>query len=122
MWVFCKEGFFSAVEHLGDKSKILLRARLKGDLERLFAKNGIDAEVEATPEADYAFRATISKSDWTKVMAATAADIDYCNFKDRVHERSCGIRNDAYMNIWCDIREAQEKARRTNAYPLKDKK
>ena len=36
MWVFTNKGFFSIVEDRNDSTKLLVRSRIKGDLERVF--------------------------------------------------------------------------------------
>ena len=37
MWVFNRDGFFSAVEHRDDNSKVMVRARAKEDIENLYS-------------------------------------------------------------------------------------
>ena len=64
MWLFCKSGFFSAVRHWDDPGTIHLRARFRGDLERLCAAHGLDARAIAeTPEGDYRFRMDLPRAD-----------------------------------------------------------
>ena len=38
MWIFCGFGYFSVIEHRKDKDLLLVRSRVKGDLEQLKAK------------------------------------------------------------------------------------
>ena len=106
MWIFCKAGFFSAVRHRDDPRLVLLRARFKGDLERLLKMHGIEAAVEFTPGGDYAYRASLSQAAWESVVQAEAHDIDYTNFKDAVHDGTS--RDPAYMRVWAAMRAAQE--------------
>lgn len=105
MWLFCKSGYFSAVRHTDKPDTIHLRARFGGDLERLFAKHGVGAEVAHTPRNDYAWRADVPVADWTRIVAEEAADIDYANFKNAVHDGTA--RDDAYMDVWGAMRSAQ---------------
>lgn len=107
MWLFCKHGFFSAVRHVDKPDTIHLRARFRGDLERLFAAHGVAAPVSETPANDYRFRADLPKADWSRIVAAEADAIDYANFKNAVHDGT--IRDRAYMNVWCDMRDGQEQ-------------
>jgi len=107
MWLFCKSGFFSAVQHAQKPGVIHLRARFKGDLERLFAAHGVKARITETPMRDYRYRADLKKADWTRIVAAEADAIDYTNFKNAVHDGT--IRDRAYMNVWCDMRDGQEQ-------------
>ena len=109
MWLFCKSGFFSAVRHNAKPGVIHLRARFKGDLERLLAAHGVRAKITETPLRDYRFRADIKKADWTRIVAAEADAIDYCNFKNAVHDGTG--RDRAYLDVWCAMRNAQEETR-----------
>jgi hypothetical protein len=38
MWIFCESGFYSIVQHEDDPNTLIVRARIKGDLERLFPR------------------------------------------------------------------------------------
>ena len=98
MWLFCKSGYFSAVKHNAKPNTILLRARIKGDLERLAETHRIDMRIEHTPEADYAFRAELSAAEWTRAVMEESDAIDYGNFKNAVHDGTA--RDDAYLDVW----------------------
>ena len=61
MWIFCKYGFFSAVQHKDKTDKLLIRARFEGDLERLAGglpedERKLCSSITETPHADYRFR------------------------------------------------------------------
>ena len=110
MWLFCKSGFFSAVAHLDKPGTILLRARFRGDLERLCAAHDLDtATIAETPEADYRFRMELPKADWARVAAEEAAAIDYPNFTAATHDGTA--RDAAYLGAWCALRAGQGRAR-----------
>jgi len=104
MWLFCKSGFFSAVLDFGNPGRVLVRARVKGDLERLLADmpSRAKAEVLHTPDADYPFRMFVSKADWEVAVLAEAEDMDYTNFKAAAHDGTA--RDAAYMSVWADMR------------------
>jgi hypothetical protein len=105
MWVYCKSGFFSAVNHATKKNMVHVRARFEGDLERLCEAHAIKAKVDYTPENDYAWRMNFTKTDWARIMEEESMDIDYTNFKNAVHD---GTERDwAYMNVWSVMRGAQ---------------
>ena len=119
MWIFCKQGFFSVVEHRNMHDCVLIRACFKGDLERLLEScvcisRGKDHGVliEHTPEADYPWRMAWPKSGWVAMMQKIAADVDYDNFKNRVHEGHGSPRDRAYMGCWMELRRGQEEAER----------
>ena len=112
MWVFCKYGFFSAVQHKDKPGTLLVRARFKGDLERLVESMTEDehklcSSVVETPIADYLFRMEIPKDVFAKVMERITSEIDYENFKDSVHEGNGSQRDYAYMRCWADLRLSQ---------------
>lgn len=106
MWLFTKSGFFSAVQHRQSADVILLRARFKGDLEKLFETYWIESKVEKTPCADYPFRACIQRKTWERIVAAEASKIDYDNFKAAAHDGT--PRDDALMRCWSAMRAAQD--------------
>lgn len=56
MWLYCKSGFFSAVRHTDNENTIHVRARFKGDLERLCKVHGVTPKVATTPRNDYKCR------------------------------------------------------------------
>lgn len=106
MWLFCKHGFFSAIEHFDHKDVIHVRARFKGDLERLCAAFQIEPKVSRTPENDYPYRMDFTREQWTKIVATVANEIDYHNFKKSVHDGS--KRDRAYMDVWAALRCVQD--------------
>lgn len=110
MWLFCRQGFFSAVEHRDDKDMILLRARFGGDLEKLLSSCGganYMPTIEHTPEADYAYRVAVPRTLWREIVAQVAEEIDSDNFKNSVHEGHGSARDEAYMECWWALRKAQ---------------
>lgn len=108
MWVFCRRGFFSAVEHRERKENVLIRGRFPGDLEKLAAEFGLPPKsVRFTPRADYAWRLELPKKQWAEFLAKEAQAIDYDNFKDSVHGET-RERDLAYMGCWSALRKAQQ--------------
>ncbi len=109
MWLYCKSGFFSAVKHAEKESTIHVRARFKGDLQRLCKAHGIKSKVKTTPQNDYAYRMDFTHEDWARIVREEAEAIDYGNFKNAVHDGT--ERDRAYMDTWCAMRDAQEGRR-----------
>jgi len=94
MWIFLNDSFLSIVEHREDATKLLVRARKRGDIERVFPA----ATVSHTPvRADYAYRAVIDRTAVAVAISERVLNIDYPNFKDSVPEDD---RHDAYMDVW----------------------
>ncbi len=113
MWIFTKNGFFSAVEHFDDSNLIHVRARFRGDLERLCAERGVAPNVVETPSNDYPFRMDFERSVWREIVADEAGAVDYSNFKSAVRDGT--PRDRAYMNVWAALRNgslADEENRR----------
>ncbi len=104
MWIFLNDSFVSAVQHRLDPSLLMVRARIRGDLDRLFP-GGIVVE---TPRADYRFRVVVKRTDFAKVVAQEISRIDYANFKDSVKDRA---RHDAYMDVWSVMWREQNRSR-----------
>ena len=126
MWIFSKHGFFSAVRHNERKDMILLRARVKGDLERLLdhhyavmqsngyltppnGKSVKDAipDIETTPDADYRFRCEIPHDLFCVLLMQEASEITYGNFKEAAHDGT--PRDDAYCEVWSVMSDLQDR-------------
>lgn len=104
MWAFLNNSFLSAVAHRDQPDALMVRARLRGDIEAVFP----DAEVSETPDADYRFRAVVPREQFADVIAETARSIDYSNFKNSVMDER---RHDAYLRVWSVMHREQEAAR-----------
>ena len=98
MWLFTKHGFFSAVQNHNDSNLIHVRARFKGDLERLCKTYGIEPKVVETPKGDYPHRMDFKRETWSEILRREALDIDYTNFKNAVHDGT--VRDDAYFEAY----------------------
>ena len=115
MWLFTRNGFYSVVQDKKDERLIQLRARIKDDLENLFAFAAKELKIAlpaiiSTPQADYAYRVVVERTVWIKLASALAEEIDYCNFKDEVHGEH--DRDDAYLGVWSEMHQLQQKRRR----------
>ena len=58
MWIQFNNAFLSIVENRDNKLELLVRARIKGDIEKIFP----EVEVFENDSADYKYRALISKA------------------------------------------------------------
>ena len=101
MWIFMKEAFLSIVSKDCQPDELLVRARRKGDIERVFP----DAAVERTPGNDYLYRARIKREDMQKALAVEVALIDYPNFKGSVRDNRL---HSAYGRVWHAMADLQE--------------
>lgn len=105
MWIFLNNAFVSIVQDPQRADGLVVRARLDGDLERLFPGK----QVISLPFRDYAFRTFVSKAEVAEVLSKQVLGIDYGNFKGSVEDRA---RHDAYLGVWSVMWRAQEAALR----------
>ena len=102
MWVFTNDGFYSIVRHRTLPNMLIVRARFKGDIEKLIP----DAEVIELNEsdADYRFRAFVDDSVLAKVFFDKIEKIDYPNFKNSISIK--GLHAVA-IQVWSILKKAQ---------------
>lgn len=93
MWICTNKSFLSIVGDRANDENLLVRARMNGHVENVFP----DANVFTMEDADYKYRALVSRSEVQRVMADQISAIDYDNFKDSVGNRQL---HDAYLKIW----------------------
>ena len=109
MWMFCKDGFFSAVENREDNEQVMVRARDERDIRALGSKLGVEWR-ESGPLADYPFRLVCTKVEWAKYLAEAAVDIDYDNFKDAMSTRFDRFRLEQLHEVWEVMRRSRASA------------
>ena len=93
MWIFLSNSFLSVVQKPGDTDLLTVRARIEGDIERVFP----DAKVQANKGTDYKYRAKVPRQAVAKALYDQAMSVNYANFKSTVKDRK---RHDAYMGVW----------------------
>lgn len=107
MWIFLNDGFFSIIEPPkgtpGDR--LLVRARNRGDIERVF---GLNVKVQRTPNRDYLYRALLDRTQVAVVIANHIAAIDYGNFKDSIpDQREFDLYHKACGQVWATMMNYQ---------------
>ena len=105
MWIFTDISFVSIVRPKngkGRKDPLVVRGRVKGDIEALFPK----AKVRVTPARDYLYRAVVSRKVVAEVLAKKIMDIDYDNYKDAITDKAKD-RHDAYLRVWWELMNLQ---------------
>lgn len=112
MWIFNKAGFFSVV---GDGAggagyDLVVRARARVDLDRLRETYApaLGATV-ATPGRDYPYRARITREHFAEVLARSALDVDYDNFKGMVGLTQGAARAHVYLDVWRAMNQLEQK-------------
>ena len=127
MWVFSTTGFFSAtltnpsyreLPKKQQKGHIMVRARVREDLERLreihvdAALQPLEPEILELPGHDYPYRMVVTTQSWVTLAAILAERIDYSNFKSAVDKALPGeegyARHSLYMRVWSVMNGAEE--------------
>lgn len=102
MWIASKYGFFSIVKD-SKSSNLQVRARCRKDLENIC--NGLPClkgkHILYTMDSDYAYRIFISEEDLQVLMVFLAINLDYTNFKDKIHRiKDQKEKEPYYFKIW----------------------
>ncbi len=105
MWILMNDAMLSIVRHTGQPGAMLVRARLAGDIERVFPQ----AQV-VVGGSDYRFRAVLPEQEVADAVSKRLLAIDYGNFKNSVPDRK---RHDAYFHVWDVMHRMQEQARKS---------
>jgi len=114
MWIFTGFGYFSVIEHRKDKDLLLVRSRVKGDLEQLKAKclPNLGEIVETPTGADYPYRALAWRVEFAEAMKKAVEKIDYTNFKSGISRTQGSARHDLYMRVWSIMKSAEDTMKR----------
>lgn len=110
MWVITEDGMFSAVAHADDDDLIVVRTRVKADVEGLHAwlrTLGAPSEVITYASSDYPWRTITTRWGWAEYVRNAAEAIDYGNFKDRVKEVQGPERSSLYSRVWAVLYELE---------------
>ena len=100
MWLQTVFGFFSVVQKRGEEH-LTIRARARGDLERLReAYLPSLGEIRVGVGTDYRYRAEATHEAFGEALAKIGEDVSYSNFKDAVTKRLGWKRHDIYMEAW----------------------
>jgi hypothetical protein len=101
MWIFTSKSFISIVQKPGDTDLLTVRARIAGDIEKIFP----GAKVEANKGTDYKYRAKVRREEVAQALHNQVMAVNYPNFKSTVKERK---RHDAYMGVWSAMYGGQD--------------
>ena len=103
MWVMLNNSFLSIVENMNNPEELLVRARVKGDIERVFN----DASVFEDLTADYKYRAFINRQIVQAEISKQVEGINYYNFKNSISKDE-QERHDAYIQVWSALHRIQK--------------
>jgi hypothetical protein len=100
-WIMLTDSFLSIVADPVRKDTLAVRARARGDIERVFPK----AKVVCLPNRDYAFRAHLPRKVVADAIAKRVLDTPEMNFKGSTLQHD---RHDAYVRCWQAMADFQE--------------
>jgi hypothetical protein len=118
MWLFTNKGFYTVVENQNDKNTVILRSRVRKDIED-FRKDFLP---ENTPKVtfhidyDYPYRLIVPKKDFAIAMFDAVMDIDYKKFKESVREKQGSARSSFYTMIWSKMIDLEKDKKRIEHY------
>ena len=103
MWVFLNNSFLSIVENRNNKDELLVRSRIKGDIEKVFP----DSDVFEMENSDYKYRSYIKKTNVSNRLKNVVEGITYDNFKNSIPSDQ-SERHHSYLNVWTELRKLQK--------------
>ena len=103
MWVFLNNSFLSIVENRNNKDELLVRSRIKGDIEKVFP----DSDVFEMENSDYKYRSYIKKTNVSNKLKNIVEGITYDNFKNSIPSDQ-SKRHNSYLNVWTELRKLQK--------------
>lgn len=94
MWLMLNDAFLSIVHKDCGPGDLLVRARRPGDIEKVFGRR---TRVVRATDADYLYRAVVSRASVEEALEQEIGRIDYGNFKDSVVDEDL---HTAYLAVW----------------------
>jgi hypothetical protein len=102
MWIFMPDAFVSISEHAEDSRLLMVRARILGDIERIFP----EAQVMETPLDDYRFRASLSRERVSHVIANRVMHMSYLSVSGSIEDQD---RWTTYVSVLTAMQEEQQR-------------
>ena len=102
MWVFLNNSFLSIVENRNNKEELLVRSRVRGDIDKIFP----DSNIFEMENSDYKYRSYIKKIEVSEKIREIVANINYDNFKNSISKFE-DQRHSSYLNVWNEMRKLQ---------------
>ena len=102
MWVFLNNSFLSIVENRNNKEELLVRSRVRGDIDKIFP----DSNIFEMENSDYKYRSYIKKIEVSEKIREIVININYDNFKNSI-SKSEDQRHSSYLNVWNEMRKLQ---------------
>lgn len=116
MWILSKHGFYAVAENRDDKSTVIVRARVRKDLERFVVLVPGGAKITYHHNYDYPYRIIIGKGPYVDAMVQIASNVDYDNFKSLITKLYGHARHMVYMTVWSALKKLEANPKRQDAY------
>lgn len=108
MWVFCKDGFFSVVQHNTDANILQIRGRVRADLENLAEAVGYSSEdVFEIAGADYLYRINLPRGTFGGYMLEAVDELTYTTNVKGTLSGDDKERGRAMMGVWDSMARLQ---------------
>ena len=109
MWVFLPDAFVSVVADWNSKEHLYIRARFRGDLERLPWPSK-SPKVQETPDRDYRYRVRVTRQAWADLLVRVAMNMDWTNVKNAIPNTPEHFRRYKGMSsVWGVMMNAAEQ-------------
>ena len=110
MWLFTTDGFYSIVTAGEFDEDVQVRARARGDLDRLRERWLPELGESVTiPNRDYPWRSFTDRRSLADCLSRIALALDYDNFKDAVADRLSHERAHDYLGVWGACRKISDE-------------
>jgi hypothetical protein len=118
MWIYTRDGFFSAArDKYCGPTDIMVRARCRMDLVRMLRRlygaqakrSGLVLDIIELSYADYRYRYKLPHKDWVIYVGRMAAEIDYATVKDNICPDKSRARHEAMYGCWTEMCVMQDK-------------
>jgi len=93
MWICLNDAFVSIVAKRGDPDLLVVRARRRGHLNKLFP----GCKPIETAHTDYRYRVLVDRHRAIEAVAERLRKLAYPNFKNSVRDRAL---HDLYLGFW----------------------
>ena len=103
MWIVLNKSFLYIVENRNNNKELLVRSRIKGDIEKVFPNSNVFED----NNADYKYRSYLDREEVAYNISQELLNINYDNFKKSVSKED-GLRINAYMDVWSALYKMQK--------------
>jgi hypothetical protein len=100
MWVFTKDGFFTAVSSQCQKDELMIKANSRKDLEKLLLNITDQPPIQESREPGYRFHLILPKTSWIRYLSNYVERLDYETVRDNIVTRNDTARHEAYQAVW----------------------